>query len=55
MSNSPASRYDATEEWCNNIVKNGGNVLFDIESFDYEINNASEELGFPVEVREHVL
>lgn len=47
-----ALRYDATEEWCIKIIENGGNALFNVKTFDDEMSKASQELGFPVEVRQ---
>jgi len=47
--NKKAEKYHSAEEWCHNVVKNGGDILFDVQLFDNEISKASEELGYPVE------
>jgi hypothetical protein len=44
------ANYDAVEEWCNNVVNHGHDLLFNAEIFDAEMKSASKKFQFPIEV-----
>jgi hypothetical protein len=43
--------YFKADEWCRNIVSRGHEMLFNLETFDSELNRAAKILNFPVQVR----
>jgi len=45
------SSYDKAEEWCKSVVKKGHDLLYHTDVFDDEMNKASKDLGFPIEVK----
>ncbi len=44
------SNYDEAEEWCNKVVNNGHDLLFDVDIFDVELEEACHKFKFPTEV-----
>ncbi len=44
------ANYDSVEEWCNNVVNHGHDLLFNAETFDADIKSASKKFQFPIEV-----
>ena len=47
---SSTRQYNAAESWCNLVIQNADQLLFDVKLFDLEMKKAATELGFPLEV-----